>query len=69
MFVYYCVVRKKFLFHTILGAALQMVNDGTKDRWQVHDVSALSKTQNEQLVPAGAHQASVRFLTEKYTNM
>lgn len=51
--------------HTILDAALKVVDDGCKDGRQVHHMSALSKTQSEQLVPTGSHQTGVCLLTEK----
>lgn len=51
--------------HTILDAALKVVDDGSEDGRQVHLMSALSKTQSEQLIPAGSHQTGVCLLTEK----
>lgn len=51
--------------HTILDAALEVVDDGSQDGRQVHHMSALSKTQSEQLIPAGSHQTGVCLLTEK----
>lgn len=55
--------------HTILDAALKVVDDGCKDGRQVHHMSALSKTQSEQLVPAGSHQTGVCLLTENRENI
>lgn len=51
--------------HTILDAALKVVDDGSEDGRQVHYVSALSEAQSEQLIPAGSHQAGVCLLTDK----
>lgn len=55
----------QFVFHTILDAALKVVDDSSEDSWEVHHMSALSKTQNEQLIPAGTHQTGVGLRTEK----
>lgn len=57
-----------FVFRTILKAALKVVDDSSEDGWEVHHMSALSKTQNKQLIPAGTHQTGVCLLTEKDTD-
>lgn len=51
--------------HTILDAALKVVDDGSEDGRQVHHMSTLSETQSEQLIPAGSHQTGVSLLTEE----
>lgn len=51
--------------HTILDAALKVVDYSSEDGRQVHHMSALSETQSKQLVPAGAHQTGVCLLTER----
>lgn len=68
LFICVCVLLWKMarsVVHTILDAALKVVDDGCKDGRQVHYMSALSKTQSEQLVPTGSHQTCVCLLTEK----
>lgn len=39
-----------------------MIDDGSKDGGQTHDLSALCQTQNKQLIPACSHQGCVTFL-------
>lgn len=51
---------------TILDAALKMVDDGSENGRQVHNMSALSEAKSKQLVPAGPHQTGVCLLSEKY---
>lgn len=65
MCVSYCEVMTMSVVHTILDAALKVVNNGSEDGRQVHHMSALSKTQGEQLIPAGSHQTGVCLLTRK----
>lgn len=50
--------------HTILDAALKVVDDSSQDGRQVHYVSALSEAQSEQLIPTGSHQTRVCLLAE-----
>lgn len=50
--------------HTILDAALKVVDDGSQDGRQVHYMSALSEAQSEQLIPTGSHQTCVCLLAE-----
>lgn len=57
------------MLHTILDAALKVVDDSSEDSRQVHHMSTLSKTQNKQLIPAGTHQSGVCLLTERQSEM
>lgn len=61
----YCEVMTRSVVHTILDGALKVINDGGEDGRQVHHMSALSKTQSEELVPTGPHQTGVCLLAEK----
>lgn len=51
--------------HTILDAALKVVDDCSEDGGEVHHMSTLSKTQSEQLIPAGSHQTGICLMTEE----
>lgn len=56
---------RRSVVHTILDAALKVVDDGSEDGRQVHHMSALSETQSKQLIPAGSYQTGVCLLTEE----
>lgn len=60
----YCEM-KIAVAHTILDAALKVVDNGSQDGGQVHHMSTLSETQSEELVPTGSHQIGVFFLPGK----
>lgn len=48
--------------HTVLDTGLQMIDDGSENGGQAHDLSALRQTQNKQLIPASSYQSRVTLL-------
>lgn len=47
---------------TFLDAILQVVDDGSQDSGQTHDLGTLGQSEGEELIPAGPYQAGVAVL-------